>query len=322
VVPENVQIRGATMADAAGVAALVNKVELAQIGMAVYTPASLEQEWGDHGDALGSNVRIVEIDGRLAGFVDMHPDPESREFYFEGYVSPNFTGRGIGTHLIEIAEEAAAALARRVGQPVTLTTNVGSAAVAAVLERRGYEPGRHDLGMFLDLDGRRPEVTLPPGVSIRPFVDGRDEQLMWDIMRAGFGDDWDGTEDAGEWLRSHQNEAVYDPALWFFARAGNQVIGAVQARHQWRAQADTGWLKNLAVLPEWRHRGIGRAMLMHAAALFHDRGKKQMVLGTFADNPTDAVQFYLHLGMRLGAESFDCSRQISPPQRDRKPGPV
>lgn len=310
---DRVHLRDATMADAAGVAALVNEVELAQIGMAVYTPASLREEWGEHGDALGVNVRIAEVDGRLAGFVDMHPDAEGREFYFEGYVSPEFTGRSIGTNLIEVAEEAAVALAGRVGRPVTLTTNVGSRAVAAVLERRGYEPGPHDLGLFLDLEGRRPEVTLPPGIGIRPFVDGRDEQLMWDVMRAGFEDDWDGTEDAGEWLRSHQREAVYDPTLWFFARDGDKTIGAVQARPQWRAQADTGWLKNLAVLPGWRRKGVGRALLMHAAALFHDRGKKHMVLGTFADNPTNAVQFYLSLGMRLGAESFDYSKKISPP---------
>jgi GNAT superfamily N-acetyltransferase len=301
------------MADANGVAALVNQVELAQIGMAVYTTASLREEWAEHGDALGSKVRIVEIDGRLAGYLDLHPDSESRELYFEGYVSPECTGRGIGTQLIEIAEGEAAALAGRLRGPVTLTTNVGSAAVANSLGRRGYEPGPHDLGMFLDLDGRRPEVNIPPGIGIRPFVDGRDEQLMWDIMRAGFGADWDGTEDAGEWLHKHQDESVYDPALWFFARAGDQAIGAVQARPQWRAQADTGWLKNMAVLSEWRHKGVGRALLLHAGALFHDRGKKKMVLGTFADNPTDAVQFYLHLGMRLGAESFDYSKQITPP---------
>ena len=310
-VPEQV-LRGATMGDAERVANLVNEVELAQIGMAVYTTASLQEEWHEHGDGLGSNVCIVEVDGRLAGFVDMHPDADGRELYFEGYVSPGWTGRGIGTQLIEIAEREAEALAKRIGGPVTLTTNVGGTPVASALEKRGYERGKHDLGMFLDLDGRRPEGELPPGISIRPFVEGRDERLMWDVMRAGFGDDWDGTEDPGEWLRMHTDKGVYDPTLWFFAQDDDQAIGVVQARPQWRAQSDTGWLKNLAVLPEWRRKGVGRALLMHAAGLFHDRGKKHMVLGTYDDNPTDAVGFYLRLGMRLGAESFDYSKQITP----------
>jgi ribosomal protein S18 acetylase RimI-like enzyme len=298
------------MSDAEGVANLVNEVELGQIGMAVYTVESLEAEWSEHGDALASNVRILEIDRRVAGFVDMHPDPEARELYFEGYVSPEWTGRGIGTRLIEIAEDEAGGLATRIGAPITLTTNVGSTAVADALEDRGYERGKHDIGMFLDLDGGRPEVVLPADIAIHPFVEGRDEQLMWDVMRAGFGDDWDGTEDAEEWLRAHTDRAVFDPALWFFARQGDRTIGAVQARPQWRAQADTGWLKNIAVLAASRHKGVGRALLMHAGALFHDRGKKHMVLGTYADNPTDAVSFYRHIGMRLGAESFDYSKQI------------
>jgi hypothetical protein len=37
-----------------------------------------------------------------------------------------------------------------------------------------------------------------------------------------------------------------------------------------------------------------------------------MVLGTYADNPTAAVDFYLHIGMRLGAESFDYSKTVTP----------
>ena len=305
-------VRSATMGDAENVARLVNDIEVAQIGMAVYTTASLRQEWDEHGDSLGSNVRIVEVGGRLAGYLDMQPDADGRNLYYEGYVAPEWMGRGIGTQLIEIAERESANLAERLGAAVTVTTNVGSTGVAAFLESRGYELTQHDLGMFLDLDDPRPEVALPSGVRIRPFVKGRDEQLMWDIMRAGFGDDWDGTEDSDEWLRKHTDESVFDPALWFFAQEGDQAIGAVQARPQWRAQSDTGWLKNMAVLPAARRKGVGRALLMHAAALFHDRGKKHMVLGTFADNPTNARQFYLHIGMRLGAESFDYSKRITP----------
>jgi mycothiol synthase len=311
VVPEQA-LRGASMHDAERVANLVNEVELAQIGMAVYTVASLREEWSEHGDALASNVRILEIDGHLAGFVDMHPDAEGRELYFEGYVSPRWIDRGVGTQLIELAEADAVGLAKRIGAPITVTTNVGSAAVGTALERRGYKMGQRDLGMFLDLDGRRPDVEVPAGIAIRPFVKGRDEQLMWDVVRAGFGGDWDGTDDAGEWLRQHTDPAVFDPALWFFACEGDHTIGAVQARPQWRAQSDTGWLKNLAVLPGWRRSGVGRALVMRAAALFHDRGKKHMVLGTYADNPTDALRFYLHIGMRLGAESFDYSKVVAP----------
>jgi hypothetical protein len=76
------------MGDAENVARLVNDIELAQIGMAVYTVAGLREEWGEHGDSLGSNVRIVEVGGRLAGYLDMQPDADGRNLYYEGYVAP------------------------------------------------------------------------------------------------------------------------------------------------------------------------------------------------------------------------------------------
>ena len=305
-------VRGAVMDDAERVAHLVNEVELAQVEMAVYTPSSLQEEWSQHGDDLAANTRIVEVGGRLAGYVDMHPDADSRELYYEGYVAPDWADRGIQTLLFEIAEDEAGSLARRLGDPVSLSTNVGNTRVATDLERRGYERTLHELAMFLDLDGHRPEVALPAGVTIRPFVEGRDERLMWDTMRAGFAEDWDGTPDREEWIRVHQEAPAYDPALWFFAWHDDRAIGAVQAGEQWRAQADTGWLKNIAVLEPARRKGVGRALLFHAAGLFNDRGKKRMVLGTYAANPTAAPQFYLHLGMRIGGESFDYANRIAP----------
>jgi hypothetical protein len=79
--------------------------------------------------------------------------------------------------------------------------------------------------MFMDLSEPL-EVIWPEGVALRPYREDEDDVLMWDTMRAGFGDDWGGPTERDEWLRTHRGAPGYASDLWFFA-----------ARRAWR----DGW---------------------------------------------------------------------------------
>ena len=57
-----------------------------------------------------------------------------------------------------------------------------------------------------------------------------------------------------------------------------------------------GWLKDLAVHPEHRRRGLGEAMNGVAAAAYHAAGVERMGLKVDADNPTGAPRLYQRLG--------------------------
>jgi mycothiol synthase len=279
---------------------LVNTCTRAEVDMAVYTPADLGPVWAAR---AGELEVIVEDDGNVVGYLETEPDGAG--LFFEGFVHPARRGTGIGSHLAASAER----LATSAGWE-TITTNVGTQAGRRWFEKRGYRVVASDIAMFMDLD-RPPEVTLPAGVEIRTFVEGADEDAMHEAIRLSFGDDWpDSSHDPVAWMRGHQEAASYDPDLWLFAVAGGEIVGAVMNRTHWRAQVDTGWVKNLGVRAGWRRRGVGRALLLESARLFHERGKRRMVLGVAGDNPTGAPDFYRRIGMRARGGSWDLRKSL------------
>ena len=267
--------------------------------MAVYDDGDLGIEWA----ARAEDMEVIVADDTIVGYLETEAEDDG--LYFEGYVHPGRRGEGIGSRLADSAERIAA----RTGA-VTITTNVGGEDSVLFFEGRGYAVVEREYAMFLDLDGL-PEVPVPPGIRIRPFVEGTDEDTMYQTIRTSFGDDWpDAPHDPEEWMRGHQSAPAYDPALWLFAESGGEVVGAVMNRGQWRAQSDTGWVKNLGVLPGWRGRGIGRVLLLESARLFHERGRRRMVLGVSVDNPTAAPAFYLRMGLKIGGASWDLRKAL------------
>src|SRR6185437_13972816 len=96
-----------------------------------------------------------------------------------------------------------------------------------------------------------------------------------------------------EWWAALSGDSEYDPALCFLARTqDNRIVGV--------AQCWTGALiKDLAVHPDWRRRGVGRALLHQAFQVFRSRGAVAVELKVERDNPSGAVRFYEGLGMSV-----------------------
>jgi ribosomal protein S18 acetylase RimI-like enzyme len=59
-----------------------------------------------------------------------------------------------------------------------------------------------------------------------------------------------------------------------------------------------GFVKDLAVRPAFRGRGLGEALLHAVFAEFARRGVREVRLKVDADNPTGAVRLYERVGMR------------------------
>ena len=147
--------------------------------------------------------------------------------------------------------------------------------------RRQQPSGDHETSASFPLSGSEgpnepatAEISTPewpPGISLRPYREDHDDRLMWDVMRAGFGDDWPADSDA------------------------------------------EGWIKNLAVAPQARKTGVGRAMLFEAFRRVKARGRARAVLGVHVNNPTDARSFYLRVGMTQSPNSStDLTKTFEP----------
>jgi ribosomal protein S18 acetylase RimI-like enzyme len=82
----------------------------------------------------------------------------------------------------------------------------------------------------------------------------------------------------------------FDADVWFLAEAGAELAGACLCWSE-------GWVKDLAVAPSARGRGLGEALMRQAFAEFHRRGLATVGLKVDADNPTGAVRLYERVGM-------------------------
>jgi len=89
-----------------------------------------------------------------------------------------------------------------------------------------------------------------------------------------------------------ETDSEFDPSLVFVVwSCESEIVGVA---HCWTS----AFVKDLAVHPDWRRRGIGKALLCHAFAIFKSRGAARVRLKVQSDNPSGAIRLYHEVGMR------------------------
>jgi ribosomal protein S18 acetylase RimI-like enzyme len=81
----------------------------------------------------------------------------------------------------------------------------------------------------------------------------------------------------------------------FFAWLGDEVIGQVRVRRYWNGYA---YIDDIAVEPEYRGEGIGRALLARAIEWAREKGFPGLMLET-QDNNVPACRLYERCGFQL-----------------------
>jgi ribosomal protein S18 acetylase RimI-like enzyme len=163
--------------------------------------------------------------------------------------------------------------------------------VCAACERLGFERIHQVLEMGIELDGDVPDPRWPEGIGLRPFDAGRDAPEVHATLVEAFAGSDERVMPYEEWLPWVTGDPSYDPALVFVAVADGAVAGVAQC---WRE----GFVKDLAVRPAFRGRGLGEALLHAVFAEFGRRGVGEVRLKVDASNPTGAVRLYERVGMR------------------------
>lgn len=282
--------------------AVVEACDLAAIGFVDFTVDDVH-EWLDAPfttpDDDGWIVR--DTGGRLVAWAYIESSYGERKEDANLYVHPA-ADRALYPPLAELLVQRAAERAAAAGRAdhELLFWSVNDPPLEQAAAGVGAHKARTFARMRRELDGTEGGLPLPVGVTIAG-VDVEDEAQMREfhaVYVESFASHFGFEPNTHDAWRAHLKAAKGTPYdQWLVARADGVVVGVMQAGDM--AAEGGGWVRNLGVLTAYRGRGVARALLDQAFAVFHARGFTWAGLGVDTQNETGAYRLYESVGMHV-----------------------
>jgi mycothiol synthase len=278
------------------------------------TAEELKHEWETPGFDLERDAFLVETeDGRVVGFEEFNNLHEHTILQTDGYVHPDFKGRGIGTALLRIVEQRARDEIALADPEVRVSLESGidnrDQASHDLHRNEGYQPIRYHWRMERVLKEPPAAPKFPAEIELRPFIQGEHDVPVWQAQNEAFHDHWGSHEvTLDDWRHNRFGDPEFDPTLWAIAWDGEEVAGFSINRYR----MGIGWIRTLGVRRPWRKRGLGEALLLHSFGEFYKRGKQTIGLGVDAQNSTGATRLYQKVGMYVASEFVTYQKELRP----------
>lgn len=284
-------VRPARIDEVDRAARLLNEHSRRLHGVDDQTASELLQYWESPDVDFERDVLVAEgADGSLLGYADIGVQGE--QVWFDV--------RGLEAEALEAllgAIEARAA-EKQPGAGLFAFISEPDQVARALYEQAGYRVIRHGYRMEISLDGGAPEPQWPDGFAARTMRTGEEERV-YEAYLTSFADTWMFVPEPFDvWSHWFIKDPAFDPSLWFLAEAGEELAGIALARES-ENEPGLGWVRVLGVVPKFRQRGLGQALLRQTFGECASRGLERVGLGVDAENPTGAVRVYERAGMHV-----------------------
>ena len=284
---------------------LFNTVCLYDASPKAYSSESIKRILEQPSCAPERDIFLASSEGTLAGFVHVSRELGIGRTVASGGVLESFRDVGIERALITAAVEHATSLGARV-----LHMQAGSSDGTALrfLRSAGFEAVAHYWNMRWVAD-TPPELGLPEGFTLRPFILGQDEEALTDLQNLAFGDTWgfcpNTTEETAASVRLDRS----DPAGIIFV-----LESGLTAAYCWTTRAQNrfgsiGWISMAGARPEYRGKGVGRAAVAAGMAYLKAKGVDGVELEVDAGN-VRARELYVKLGFTKTSETLWFERRL------------
>ena len=256
-----------------------------------------------------TDMLFAEMNGEVIGYTrvwwDKVNDGVTRTYSSVGFLLPEWRRKGIGTVMLQFAEERLRQIAAGHTGPETRVLSIWANGTAtgliALLESQGYKPARYFFEMTRPIDEPLPDAPLPTGMQIRPVTEA-DYRAVYEAHTEAFRDHWGFTENTFEEFMHWSEEPDFNPSLWKVAWDGDQIAGQVlnfvNTAEDKEYGRKRGYTEAISVRRPWRKRGLARSLVVQSIAMFKELGMTETALGVDAENPSGALNLYQGLGYK------------------------
>ncbi|MFC3892325.1 mycothiol synthase [Lentzea rhizosphaerae] len=237
--------------------------------------------------ATGSRHLLARRDGELAGYahVDVLGDSGGNKVA-ELAVHPEHRHHGVGEALVKALPE----------QSLRMWAHGGHPDAEKLAEKLGFRKVRELLRMRLRVENDLPQPELPEGITIRPFVPGKDEAAVVYVNHRAF--DWHPEQGSMsiEDVRAKEEEPWFDPKGFLLAfNADERLVGF----HWTKVHTPVlGEVYVVGVDPDAQGGGLGKALTLAGLQHLREQQVKEVMLYVESDN-APAVRVYTKLGFTL-----------------------
>jgi mycothiol synthase len=208
-------------------------------------------------------------------------------------IHPAHRRRGLGLAL------ARAVLAEESALPVRLWAHGDLPAAARLAAATGFRRARALWQMRRSLREAVAEPRLPPGVSLRTFIPGQDEDGWLALNARAFAHH----PEQGKWVRAdlaHREAAPwFDPNGFFLAERDGRLAGfhwtKIHQPNPGQSGEPVGEVYVVGVDPAEQGTGLGRALTLAGLRYLRGRNMPAVMLYVEADN-APAIRLYTSLG--------------------------
>ncbi|GAB2593389.1 GNAT family N-acetyltransferase [Kribbella endophytica] len=168
-------------------------------------------------------------------------------------------------------------------------------AARSLLQGNGY-------GLYTTYYRMRVDHTGPlePAPALRRGpVDEADRKAAYEVMVRAFAEqEGSAMRPYDEWVDSHERSTLFDWSHLLIVELDDQVVAACDTDNRFVETDGCGFIARLAVLPEYRGRGLAKRLLRSSFAIDVEAGRTGTILFVDTNNPTPALGLYESVGMR------------------------
>ena len=211
--PQGYSVRPATMDDVDAVADALAAEDLAATGAVFYDADFVRVVWSVLD--MPNDTWVIEAPGgRVVGHANVGREGEDVAEAW-GIVHPEHRSLGIGSRLLDLVDERAAALLPHGGRLQQAVSDTDPVAIG-MLPTRGFDRVRSFRHMEIELDAGPPSLEPPVGIVIRPMDPERDLPMVHSVLEEGFRGEWGYQESPfEEWRARNVEDRDFDPAFGY-----------------------------------------------------------------------------------------------------------